>query len=68
MKINLFLTAGGIFYGAILIIAAFVKTRFTEVFRIDVFISPNTSEKTRLINLFAGVCFTGYSIYSSFTS
>lgn len=63
MQSNLII-AGGIIYGVLLIIAAFVKTRYTEALRIDALILPNPSEKTRLINLFAGVCFAGYGIYS----
>ncbi|MEK6614503.1 MAG: hypothetical protein AABZ32_00095 [Bacteroidota bacterium] len=58
------LTTGGIIYGALLIAVVFVKTKFTEPFRIDALIMPNPSEKTRPLNLIAGVCFAGYSIYS----
>lgn len=65
MQTNLVIV-GGIIYGILLIIAALTKTRFTEPFRIDALIMPNPTEKTRLINLFAGVCFAGYSIYSLF--
>jgi len=58
------LTTGGIIYGVLLIIIVFVKTRFTEPFRIDALIMSSPSEKTRPFNLIAGICFAGYSIYS----
>ncbi|TAL59531.1 MAG: hypothetical protein EPN85_09130 [Bacteroidetes bacterium] len=58
------LLIGGIIYGVILIMVMFVKTKFTEPFRIDALIIPGFSEKTRPINLVAGICFAGYSIYS----
>ena len=58
------LLIGGIIYGALLIAVVFVKTKFTEPFRIDALIMPNPSEKTRPLNLVAGICFAGYSIYS----
>lgn len=61
---GLLLIAGGIIYGGLLITAAFVKTKFTEPFRIDALLMPKPSEKTRILNLIAGVCFAGYSIYS----
>jgi len=64
MQTNLLIIAGGIIYGVLLIITAFVKTRYTEPFRIDALIMPKPTEKTRLFNLIAGVCFAGYSIYS----
>lgn len=66
MKIDLLATVGGVVYGVLLVLVVFVKTRFTESLRIDSLIIPNSSEKTRPINLIAGVCFAGYSIYSMF--
>ncbi len=65
MQSNLII-AGGIIYGILLIIVAFVKTRYTEAFRIDALFLPKPTEKTRLLNLIAGACFAGYSIYSLF--
>lgn len=55
---------GGIIYGLILIVGVFLKSRFTEPFRIDSLISAVPSEKTRPLNLVAGICFAGYGIYT----
>lgn len=55
---------GGIIYGLILIAGAFLRSRFIEPFRIDSLITAAPSEKTRPLNLIAGICFAGYSIYS----
>lgn len=63
MTIDL-LTIGGIVYGLLLIATVFVKTKYTEPFRIDALIMPSPSEKTRILNLVAGICFAGYGFYS----
>jgi len=60
----MFVTIIGIIYGALLILTAFVRTKFTEPFRIDVMFMPNPSEATRLLNLVGGILVAGYSIYS----
>jgi hypothetical protein len=66
MKIDLIIISGGIIYGLLLITVVFVKRGILESFRIDALIMPKPSEKTRPINLFAGIAFAAYSIYSLF--
>ena len=57
-------TVIGIIYGFLLILTAFVRTKFTESFRIDALFMPKPSEATRPLNLLAGILVAGYSIYS----
>lgn len=57
---------GGL-YGLLLIAAMFVRTRLTEAMRIDALFIPNHSEKTRPLNLLAGLLVAGYGIYSLLT-
>ena len=64
MKTNLLLTIVGIGYGVLLMSTLFVKTRFTDTFRIDALFIPNPSETTRPLSFVAGLCFAGYSVYS----
>lgn len=61
---DLVLTIVGISYGVLLMSTMFVKTRFTDAFRIDALIIPSPTETTRPLNFVAGICFAGYSIYS----
>lgn len=51
-------------YGIVLIFAAFKNNKFTEVFRLDTFFTPRPTEKTRMINLPAGLFAIGYTIYT----
>lgn len=57
-------TVIGIIYGILLILAAFVRNKVTEAFRIDALFMPKPSEATRPLNLIAGILVAGYSIYS----
>ncbi|HCY18726.1 MAG TPA: hypothetical protein DHU69_02980 [Deltaproteobacteria bacterium] len=57
-------TVIGTIYGILLILTVFVRTKFTEAFRIDALFISNPSETTRLLNLVAGILVAGYSIYS----
>ncbi|MBI5809672.1 MAG: hypothetical protein HZB21_00540 [Deltaproteobacteria bacterium] len=61
---NTIVTIIGMFYGFLLILIAFVRTKFTEGFRIDALFMPNSSEATRPLNLIVGIVVAGYSIYS----
>ena len=58
-----YVTIGGIIYGILLLTAAVVKNRFTELIRIDAVLIPRPSEKTRIINLIAGLFFLIYNSY-----
>lgn len=58
------ITVIGIIYGALLILTVFVRTKFTEAFRIDALFMPKPSEATRPLNLVIGIIVAGYSIYS----
>ena len=63
-NLDTIVTIIGIIYGALLILTAFVRTKFTEAFRLDVMFMPNPSEATRPLNLVVGILVAGYSIYS----
>jgi hypothetical protein len=54
----------GVLYGAILILATFVRSRFTEAMRIDALFIKECTERTRPMNLLAGLLIAGYAIYS----
>jgi hypothetical protein len=54
----------GILYGALLISATFVRSRLTEAMRIDALFIKEYTEKTRPLNLLAGLLIAGYGIYS----
>lgn len=57
-------TAIGIAYGLVLIMVTFVRNRVIESMRIDALVIPQPTEKTRPINLVAGILIAGYGIYS----
>ena len=63
-NINTIVTAVGILYGLVLILATFVRIRFLEQMRIDALVIPHPTDSTRPVNLVAGVLFAGYGIYS----
>lgn len=54
----------GIIYGFILILAAFVRIKGIESMRVDVLFMPQATEKTRPVNLVAGLLVAGYALYS----
>jgi len=54
---------GGIIYGTILIAGMFVRTKFTELLRLDSVFMPRPSESTRIINLVFGILILGYNSY-----
>lgn len=62
-NLDTIVTAIGIIYGGLLILAAFYRSKITEAFRIDALLLPEPSESTRPLNLLAGLVFAGYSIY-----
>jgi hypothetical protein len=61
---DVFVNLLGILYGAVLISAMFVRTRLTEAMRIDALFVREYTEKTRPLNLLAGLLIAGYGIYS----
>jgi len=63
-NLDTIVTAIGLIYGSLLILAAFYRTRITEAFRIDALFMPKPSEATRPLNLVIGILVAGYSIYS----
>ncbi|MEK6791370.1 MAG: hypothetical protein AABY45_06695 [Deltaproteobacteria bacterium] len=63
-NLDMFVTLLGVAYGILLILTFFVRTKFTEAFRIDVLFMPRSSESSRPVNLVAGIVVAGYSIYS----
>lgn len=62
-NLDTIVTAIGLIYGSLLILAAFYRSRITEAFRIDALLTPEPSEATRPLNLVAGILVAGYSIY-----
>jgi hypothetical protein len=54
----------GCLYGLLLVSAMFLRTGLTEAMRIDALLIPNYSEKTRPLNLLAGLLVAGYAAYS----
>jgi len=58
------ITITGLFYGILLISAAFVRTRVTEAFRIDALLFAMPTEASRKINLIVGAAIIAYNIYS----
>ncbi len=61
---DIFVNGLGIAYGALLITATFVRSGLTEAMRIDALFIKDYSEKTRPLNLLAGLLIAGYGIYS----
>lgn len=57
----------GCSYGLVLIAATFLRTPLTEAMRIDALFIPHYSEKTRPLNLLAGMLVAGYALYSLLT-
>lgn len=54
---------GGIVYGFILVLGMFVRTKFTELLRLDSVFMPRPTESTRMLNLVFGVLILGYNSY-----
>jgi hypothetical protein len=54
----------GALYGALLVAAAFMRAPLLEALRIDALFVPGFSEKTRPLNLLAGLLIAGYAAYS----
>ncbi|HBR18364.1 MAG: hypothetical protein A3G39_00890 [Deltaproteobacteria bacterium RIFCSPLOWO2_12_FULL_43_16] len=63
-NLDTIVTVIGIIYGVLLVLAAFIRTKLTEAFRIDALFMPKPSEATRPLNLVIGILVAGYSIYS----
>ncbi len=61
---DLLINAIGILYGALLVSASFIRTRLTEAMRIDALFMREYTEKTRPLNLLAGLLIAGYGMYS----
>ncbi|MBM4180699.1 MAG: hypothetical protein FJ209_03965 [Betaproteobacteria bacterium] len=61
---DLLINVLGCTYGLMLIAAMFLRTPLTEAMRIDALFIPRYSEKTRPLNLLAGLLFAGYAAYS----
>jgi hypothetical protein len=54
----------GVTYGLTLIMSVFVRTKITELMRIDALFIKQPTESTRPMNLVAGLLVAGYGIYS----
>jgi len=48
----------------VLVLAAFVRSRFTEAMRIDALFMKQATDNTRPLNLVVGLLVAGYGIYS----
>jgi hypothetical protein len=56
--------AGAVVYGLALVACTFVRHPLTEALRIDALFLPQASEKTRPLNLLAGLLVAGYGAWS----
>lgn len=65
---DIFVNGLGIAYGALLVAASFVRSGLTEAMRIDALFLQDYSEKTRPLNLVAGLLIAGYAMYSLVTA
>lgn len=54
----------GVLYGALLVAAVFMRAPLLEALRIDTLFLRTASERTRPINLLAGLLAVGYGLYS----
>ncbi|MBI5331034.1 MAG: hypothetical protein HZB71_10520 [Betaproteobacteria bacterium] len=54
----------GALYGVLLVAATFVRAPLLEALRIDALFLREASEKTRPVNLLAGLLAGGYALYS----
>lgn len=63
-NMDFIVTAVGIVYGLVLMLAAFVRNPFTEAMRVDALFIPNYTDSTRPVNLVVGLLVAGYGIYS----
>lgn len=61
---DVYINAGAVAYGALLVAAAFVRTPLTEALRIDALFIPQAGEKSRPLNLFIGLLVAGYGTWS----
>jgi hypothetical protein len=59
-----FINLLGALYGALLVAAVFVRAPLLEALRIDALFLREASEKTRPVNLLAGLLIAGYAAYS----
>ena len=57
-------TLGGIVYGLVLILGTFVRSRVTELLRVDALLIPQPTDSTRPLNLIVGILVAGYGAYS----
>lgn len=57
----------GMAYGVLLVLAAFVRGSFIEAMRIDALFIKDCTERTRPLNLIAGLLIAGYAGYSLFS-
>ncbi len=55
---------GAVAYGAALVVGTFVRTPLTEALRIDALFLPGAGERTRGLNLVAGLLVAGYGAWS----
>lgn len=65
-SLDTIVTALGIVYGLMLIVATFVRSAFAEAIRIDALFMPNPTDASRPLNLVIGLLIIGYMLYSLF--
>ncbi len=62
------LTIVGIGYGILVFLSAFISSKFTDAFRVDLFFTRKPTPATKKLNIFFGLLIIGTSIYSYFSS
>ncbi|MBX3637998.1 MAG: hypothetical protein KF683_21715 [Rubrivivax sp.] len=61
---DIYVNAGAVAYGAVLVLGFFVRMPLTEALRIDALFIPQAGEKSRPLNLVLGLLFAGYGAWS----
>jgi hypothetical protein len=54
----------GVLYGALLVAATFMRAPLLEALRVDALFLRDASDKTRPMNLAAGLLVAGYGLYA----
>ena len=61
------LTIVGIGYGILVFLSAFISSKFTDAFRVDLFFTRKPTPATKKLNIFFGLLILGSSVYSYFS-
>lgn len=65
---DLYVNAGAVFYGLLLMLGTVLHTPATEALRIDTLFLPQAGERTRPLNLILGLLIAGYGAWRLWTA